>query len=101
MNGPPSPIRRNVPRFGGDRLVPHARLAGPMPWAITVSVIMIAMTHGIGPASRAWGTRRSPPKRGTLRRIGEGAPLMARPPRAAADSAAHRSDRRAARDRAA
>jgi cell division transport system permease protein len=38
----PSPIRRNAPRFGGaDRLVPHARLVGPMPWVIA---IMIALT---------------------------------------------------------
>lgn len=39
----PSVIRRNVPRFGSDRagMVPHARLAGPMPWVIA---IMIALT---------------------------------------------------------
>jgi len=39
----PSPIRRNLPRFGSDRsaLVPQTRLAGPMPWVIA---IMIALT---------------------------------------------------------
>jgi cell division transport system permease protein len=38
-----SAIRRNAPRFGSDRagMVPHARLAGPMPWVIA---IMIALT---------------------------------------------------------
>ena len=37
-----APIQRNMPRFGArDRLVPHSRLAGPMPWVIA---IMIALT---------------------------------------------------------
>ena len=39
----PSLIRRNQPRFGGERtgLLQQARLAGPMPWVIA---IMIALT---------------------------------------------------------
>lgn len=56
-----APIRRNMPRFGArDRLVPHSRLAGPMPWVIA---IMIALTviaaaaglalHNLGENARA------------------------------------------------
>jgi len=38
----PALLRRNAARFGtSDRLVPNARLAGPMPWVIA---IMIALT---------------------------------------------------------
>lgn len=42
MNAP-SPSRRSAPRFGSEagRLLPQARLAGPMPW---VMAIMIALT---------------------------------------------------------
>ena len=50
---PPSPIRRNVPRFGtGDRLVPHARLAGPMPWVIAIMIALTVMAAGAGLALR-------------------------------------------------
>jgi len=52
MTGPPSPIRRNVPRFGGDRLVPHARLAGPMPWVIAIMIALTVMAAGAGLALR-------------------------------------------------
>ena len=53
MTGPPSPIRRNVPRFGGrDRLVPHARLAGPMPWVIAIMITLTVMAAGAGIALR-------------------------------------------------
>lgn len=49
----PSPIRRNVPRFGtGDRLVPHARLAGPMPWVIAIMIALTVMAAGAGLALR-------------------------------------------------
>jgi cell division transport system permease protein len=49
----PSPIRRNVPRFGtGDRLVPHARLAGPMPWVIAIMNALTVMAAGAGLALR-------------------------------------------------
>jgi cell division transport system permease protein len=49
----PSPIRRNVPRFGGaDRLVPHARLAGPMPWVIAIMITLTVMAAGAGLALR-------------------------------------------------
>ena len=53
MSRPPSPIRRNVPRFGGrDRLVPHARLAGPMPWVIAIMMTLTVMAAGAGIALR-------------------------------------------------
>ena len=53
MNQAPSPIRRNVPRFGGrDRLVPHARLAGPMPWVIAIMIALTVMAAGAGLALR-------------------------------------------------
>ena len=49
----PSPIRRNVPRFGtGDRLVPHARLAGPIPWVIAIMIALTVMAAGAGLALR-------------------------------------------------
>ena len=45
----PSPIRRNAPRFGtGDRLVPHARLAGPMPWVIAIMIALTVIAAGAG-----------------------------------------------------
>jgi len=48
-----SPIRRNVPRFGsGDRLVPHARLAGPMPWVIAIMIALTVIAAGAGLALR-------------------------------------------------
>ena len=52
MSEAPSPIRRNVPRFGGDRLVPHARLAGPMPWVIAIMITLTVMAAGAGLALR-------------------------------------------------
>jgi len=52
VSGPPSPIRRNVPRFGSDRLVPHARLAGPMPWVIAIMIAMTVIAAGAGLALR-------------------------------------------------
>ena len=45
----PSPIRRNAPRFGtGDRLVPHARLAGPVPWVIAIMIALTVIAAGAG-----------------------------------------------------
>ena len=55
MSRPPSPIRRNVPRFGGSErggLVPHARLAGPMPWVIAIMIAMTVIAAGAGLALR-------------------------------------------------
>jgi len=48
-----SPFRRNAPRFGsGDRIVPHARLAGPMPWVIAIMIALTVMAAGAGLALR-------------------------------------------------
>jgi len=51
VSRPPSPILRNVPRFGGSErggLVPHARLAGPMPWVIAIMITLTVMAAGAG-----------------------------------------------------
>jgi len=49
----PSPIRRNAPRFGSaDRLVPHARLAGPMPWVIAIMIALTVIAASAGLALR-------------------------------------------------
>ena len=49
----PSPIRRNMPRFGsGERMMPHARLAGPMPWVIAIMIALTVMAAGAGLALR-------------------------------------------------
>ncbi len=43
-------IRRNAPRFGSDRagMVPHARLAGPMPWVIAIMIALTVMAAAAG-----------------------------------------------------
>ena len=50
MNSTASAIRRNAPRFGSDRagMVPHARLAGPMPWVIAIMITLTVMAAGAG-----------------------------------------------------
>ena len=49
----PSPIRRNAPRFGSaDRLVPQARLAGPMPWVIAIMIALTVIAASAGLALR-------------------------------------------------
>ena len=46
----PAVIRRNAPRFGSDRagMVPHARLAGPMPWVIAIMISLTVMAAAAG-----------------------------------------------------
>lgn len=42
-----------APRFhSGDRLVPHARLAGPMPWVIAIMIALTVIAAGAGLALR-------------------------------------------------
>jgi cell division transport system permease protein len=43
-------IRRNQPRFGGERsgLLQQARLAGPMPWVIAIMVALTVMAAAAG-----------------------------------------------------
>lgn len=46
-------IGGTLPRFGSsDRLVPHARLAGPMPWVIAIMMTLTVMAAGAGLALR-------------------------------------------------
>ena len=72
----PSPIRRNAPRFGsGDRLVPHARLAGPMPWVIAIMIALTVMAAGAGLALRNLANNAQAEVAGGLTvQIVEGAP---------------------------
>lgn len=46
----PALIRRNQPRFGGDRssLLQQARFAGPMPWVIAIMMALTVMAAGAG-----------------------------------------------------
>jgi cell division transport system permease protein len=76
VSEPPSPIRRNVPRFGGtDRLVPHARLAGPMPWVIAIMITLTVMAAGAGLALRNLaGNAQAEIAGGLTVQIVEGAP---------------------------
>jgi len=70
----PSPIRRNAPRFG-DRLVPHARLAGPMPWVIAIMIALTVIAAGAGLALRNLaGNARAEIAGGLTVQIVEGAP---------------------------
>jgi cell division transport system permease protein len=72
----PSPIRRNAPRFGsGERLVPHARLAGPMPWVIAIMIALTVIAAGAGLALRKLSANASAEIAGGLTvQIVEGAP---------------------------
>lgn len=46
-------IRRDAARFRtGNRLVPHARLAGPMPWVIAIMIALTVIAAGAGLALR-------------------------------------------------
>lgn len=70
------PIRRNMPRFGAsDRLVPHSRLAGPMPWVIAIMIALTVIAAGAGLALRSLGANaRAEIAGGLTVQILEGAP---------------------------
>lgn len=72
----PAPIRRNMPRFGSsDRLVPHSRLAGPMPWVIAIMIALTVIAAGAGLALRSLGANaRAEIAGGVTVQILEGAP---------------------------
>ena len=72
----PSPIRRNAPRFGSaDRLVPHARLAGPMPWVIAIMIALTVIAASAGLALRNLSANAAAEIAGGLTvQIVEGAP---------------------------
>lgn len=46
----PSLIRRGAPRFGSEaaRIVPQARIAGPMPWVIAIMIALTVMATAAG-----------------------------------------------------
>lgn len=46
------PLRRTGRLGAGDRLVPHARLAGPMPWVIAIMIALTVLAAGAGLALR-------------------------------------------------
>lgn len=46
------PLRRAGRLGAGDRLVPHARLAGPMPWVIAIMIALTVLAAGAGLALR-------------------------------------------------
>lgn len=70
------PIRRNMPRFGAsDRLVPHSRLAGPMPWVIAIMIALTVIAAGAGLALRNLGQNaRAEIAGGLTVQVLEGAP---------------------------
>ena len=74
---PPSPIRRNAPRFGGEagRILPQGRMAGPMPWvmAIMIALTVIAAAAALGLANMA-ANARSEIAGGITVQVVEGAP---------------------------
>ena len=71
-----APIRRNAPRFAtGDRLVPHARLAGPMPWVIAIMIALTVIAAGAGLAlNKLSDNARAEIAGGLTVQIVEGAP---------------------------
>jgi cell division transport system permease protein len=71
-----APIRRNAPRFGAsDRLVPHSRLTGPMPWVIAIMIALTVIAAGAGLALRNLSDRAGAEIAGGLTvQILEGAP---------------------------
>ena len=46
----PSLIRRNQPRFGGERsgILQQTRLGGPMPWVIAIMIALTVMAAAAG-----------------------------------------------------
>jgi cell division transport system permease protein len=65
-----------MPRFGsGERMMPHARLAGPMPWVIAIMIALTVMAAGAGLALRNLGENaRAEIAGGLTVQIVEGAP---------------------------
>jgi cell division transport system permease protein len=78
VNRPPSPIRRNAPRFGGGEragFVPHTRLAGPMPWVIAIMIALTVIAAGAGLALKNLaGNARAEIDGGVTVQIVEGRP---------------------------
>ena len=76
MKGP-GIIRRNAPRFGGEsaRMLPQARIAGPMPWVIAIMIALTVMAAAAGLAlSNVASNARAEIAGGITVQIVEGAP---------------------------
>ena len=70
-------IRRNTPRFGGEsgRMLPQARIAGPMPWVIAIMIALTVMAAAAGLAlSNAAANARSEIEGGITVQVVEGGP---------------------------
>ena len=70
-------IRRGRPRFGGEsaRMMPQARIAGPMPWVIAIMIALTVMAAAAGLAlSNVAGNARSEIAGGVTVQVVEGAP---------------------------
>ena len=70
-------IRRMAPRFGGQsaRMLPQARIAGPMPWVIAIMIALTVMAAGAGLAlSNVASNARAEIAGGVTVQVVEGAP---------------------------
>lgn len=70
-------IRRGAPRFGSEsaRMLPQARIAGPMPWVIAIMIALTVMAAGAGLALNNIATNaRAEIRGGVTVQIVEGAP---------------------------
>jgi len=70
-------IRRGAPRFGGSasRMLPQARIAGPMPWVIAIMIALTVMAAGAGLAlSNVATNARAEIAGGVTVQVVEGAP---------------------------
>ena len=73
----PALIRRNQPRFGGERsgLLQQARLAGPMPWVIAIMIALTVIAAAAGLAlSNLAANARAEIAGGLTVQVVEGAP---------------------------
>lgn len=70
-------IRRGAPRFGGSsaRMMPQARIAGPMPWVIAIMIALTVMATGAGLAlNNVASNARAEIAGGVTVQVVEGAP---------------------------
>lgn len=70
-------IRRGTPRFGSEsaRMLPQARIAGPMPWVIAIMIALTVMAAGAGLALKnVAGNARAEIAGGITVQIVQGAP---------------------------
>lgn len=71
-------IRRGSPRFGSEsaRMLPQARIAGPMPWVIAIMIALTVMAAGAGlTLNNVASNARAEIAGGVTVQVVEGAPL--------------------------